>query len=76
MSEWNFINTAIMHNAIHDGKSFVRVYTFINVLIHKKLLNNLENALPMEIISFIQKSINQMVFKTTTNRKLEGPEIN
>jgi hypothetical protein len=36
----------------------------------------LENALPMEIISFIQNSVDQTVFKTTTNRKLEGPEIN
>jgi hypothetical protein len=40
------------------------------------LLTNLENALPMEIISFIQNSVYQMVFKTTTNRKLEEPEIN
>jgi hypothetical protein len=75
MSEWNFIQNATMHNAINDGRSFVRVYTFTNVLIHMKLLN-LENVLPMEIISFIQKSVNQMVYKTTTNRKLGGPEMN
>jgi hypothetical protein len=76
MSEWNCIQNATLHNAINDEKIFVRVYTFINVLIHMKLLTKLENALPMEIISFIQNSVHQMVFKTNTNRKVEEPEIN
>jgi hypothetical protein len=51
MSEWNFIKNATMHNVINDEKSFVRVYTFINVLLRMKL-QNLENALPMKIVSF------------------------
>ena len=76
MSEWNCFQNATLHNAINDEKISVKVYTFTNVSIHMKLLPNLENAWPMEIISFIQNNVYQMVFKTTTNRKLEEPEIN
>jgi hypothetical protein len=76
MSECNCIQNATLLNAINDEKIFVRVYAFINVSIHMKLLTNLENALPMEIIRLIQNTVYQMVFKQTTNRKLEEPEIN
>lgn len=64
-----------MHNTINYENNFVRVYTF-TMCRDMKLLTNPYNTLPMEIVSFIQKSVYQMVFKTTTNWKLEEPEIN